>query len=439
MARGFRGARQRGPMFFRLKKSGERGYVQIVENKRDGAAVRQRVIANVGRADELAASGALASLIASGAELHRSSVASTRSTRTPKARCRLRRSGSVGRCCSVGSGGGRRRRCPDPFAEGARVRVFGRARRVRRRAASAIRLGIGSRLLVVDGGLRHPRRRRARSASLLPRHGLARRGGRGEAGRALAPRSVKDLIEEKLFDRRRDLFTDLSIVFMDTTEPLLLRRGRRDARRARLLQGLSPRPEADDPRPRRRRRRAADLHRDVAGNTADVSRFAGGRPLAETLFHRPGLRRRPRHDLGRNHRRAGGAQARIYPRRTRALRRRRAQDRARERRSFRAPPRRAQGGRDATVRQEVKAEGVRYVVCRNEAEAENDRKDRESDRRHARCATEEGRQGVDRQYRVSALSAQSRGQRRSLIRDRCGQARRGGALRRISSCAPTRR
>jgi hypothetical protein len=34
---------------------------------------------------------------------------------------------------------------------------------------------------------------------------------------ALAPRCVKDLIEEKLFDRRRDLFTDLSAVFMDTT------------------------------------------------------------------------------------------------------------------------------------------------------------------------------------------------------------------------------
>ena len=29
-------------MFFRLKKSGQRGYVQIVENKRDGAAVRQK-------------------------------------------------------------------------------------------------------------------------------------------------------------------------------------------------------------------------------------------------------------------------------------------------------------------------------------------------------------------------------------------------------------
>ena len=56
-------------MFFRLKKSGERTYVQIVENKREGAAVRQSVIANLGRADELAASGALASLIASGAKL----------------------------------------------------------------------------------------------------------------------------------------------------------------------------------------------------------------------------------------------------------------------------------------------------------------------------------------------------------------------------------
>ena len=34
---------------------------------------------------------------------------------------------------------------------------------------------------------------------------------------ALTPRCVKDLIEERLFDRRRDLFADLSAVFMDTT------------------------------------------------------------------------------------------------------------------------------------------------------------------------------------------------------------------------------
>ena len=58
-----------GPCSSASRGPAKRGYVQIVENKRDGAAVRQRVIANIGRADELAASGALASLIASGAKL----------------------------------------------------------------------------------------------------------------------------------------------------------------------------------------------------------------------------------------------------------------------------------------------------------------------------------------------------------------------------------
>jgi hypothetical protein len=54
-------------MFFRIKKSGTRGYVQVVENKRVDGTVRQSVIATLGRTDELAASGALASLLASGA------------------------------------------------------------------------------------------------------------------------------------------------------------------------------------------------------------------------------------------------------------------------------------------------------------------------------------------------------------------------------------
>ena len=56
-------------MFFRIKKSAERAYLQVVENKRVDGAVRQSVIANLGRADALAASGALASLLTSGAKL----------------------------------------------------------------------------------------------------------------------------------------------------------------------------------------------------------------------------------------------------------------------------------------------------------------------------------------------------------------------------------
>jgi hypothetical protein len=39
----------------------------------------------------------------------------------------------------------------------------------------------------------------------------------GQAGRTLAPRCVKDLIEERLFACRRDLFSDLSVAFLDTT------------------------------------------------------------------------------------------------------------------------------------------------------------------------------------------------------------------------------
>jgi len=36
-------------------------------------------------------------------------------------------------------------------------------------------------------------------------------------GRTLAPRCINDLVEERLFAARRNLFTDLSVVFMDTT------------------------------------------------------------------------------------------------------------------------------------------------------------------------------------------------------------------------------
>ncbi len=54
-------------MFFRIKQSGPRSYLQIVANHREGGAVRQKVIATLGRTDELAARGGLASLLASGA------------------------------------------------------------------------------------------------------------------------------------------------------------------------------------------------------------------------------------------------------------------------------------------------------------------------------------------------------------------------------------
>ena len=64
-------------MFFRVKKSGPRAYVQIVENRRIDGSVRQSVIVNLGRAEVLIASSALPALLAPGAKLTRPGAVAT--------------------------------------------------------------------------------------------------------------------------------------------------------------------------------------------------------------------------------------------------------------------------------------------------------------------------------------------------------------------------
>ena len=54
-------------MYFRKKTSGGRAYLQIVESRRVGAAVRQQVIATLGRLEDLQESGQLERLLRSGA------------------------------------------------------------------------------------------------------------------------------------------------------------------------------------------------------------------------------------------------------------------------------------------------------------------------------------------------------------------------------------
>src|SRR5579863_1610368 len=56
-------------MFFRTKASGSRSYLQIVENRWEAGRSRQRVIATLGRLDELQQSGKLDALLVSGARL----------------------------------------------------------------------------------------------------------------------------------------------------------------------------------------------------------------------------------------------------------------------------------------------------------------------------------------------------------------------------------
>jgi hypothetical protein len=54
-------------MYFRKKTSDGRAYLQIVESRREGVAVRQQVIATLGRVEDLVESGQLERLLRSGA------------------------------------------------------------------------------------------------------------------------------------------------------------------------------------------------------------------------------------------------------------------------------------------------------------------------------------------------------------------------------------
>ena len=55
-------------MFFRQKRSGDHVYLQIVENRWEKGGSKQRVIATVGRLDQLRESGQLDGLLQSGAK-----------------------------------------------------------------------------------------------------------------------------------------------------------------------------------------------------------------------------------------------------------------------------------------------------------------------------------------------------------------------------------
>jgi Transposase DDE domain len=113
-----------------------------------------------------------------------------------------------------------------------------------------------------------------------------------EAGQAdatpFAPRTTKDEIEERLFALRRDLFTDLSVVFMDTTSlsfegeggATLGRRGHSKDKRPDLKQMILAVVIDNDGRP--------ICSEMMPGNTADVSVLI---PIVDRLRSRFGITR----------------------------------------------------------------------------------------------------------------------------------------------------
>ena len=206
-------------MYFRRKQSQGRIYLQIVESQRTGTQVRQRVIATLGRLDELEASGQLDRLLRSGARFVQQSLVldAARTGEAPVIAVRHIGPALVFERLWVETG------CRDVIASLASKRghrfALERAvfltvlHRLMRSGSdlSADRWRADYRIAgVAEIGLHHLYRAMAWLGEELP-------AGQQDAATPFAPRCTKDLIEEQLFAHRRDLFSHLDLVFVDTT------------------------------------------------------------------------------------------------------------------------------------------------------------------------------------------------------------------------------
>jgi len=207
-------------MFFRQKKSGNHVYLQVVENHWEHGRSKQRVIATVGRLDQLQASGQLEGLLLSGAKFAESVMVLA-----------AHREGQAPVICT-------RRIGP--------TLVFGRLWE-ELRIPQVVQHLLADRqfelplerilFLTVLHRLMHSGSDRAcvrhwmqdyqvAGTEDLALHQVYRAMGwlgerlpdeQQEGATPFAPRCVKDAFEEALFERRRDLFSKLDLVFFDTT------------------------------------------------------------------------------------------------------------------------------------------------------------------------------------------------------------------------------
>ena len=206
-------------MFFRTKTSGPRTYLQVVENRWEGGRSRQRVVATPGRLDQLQQSGQLDALLVSGARLARSVLVLSEHAQGKLPTISVRHIGpalvfqrlwQLTGCQHV-------------------IQQLLKGRRFEFSIERAIFLTVLHRLF--DPGSDRAADKWKNDYEIegcedLQLHHLYRAMGwlGDELSRKqqvdktpFAPRCNKDLIEEGLFARRRDLFTELQLVFFDTT------------------------------------------------------------------------------------------------------------------------------------------------------------------------------------------------------------------------------
>jgi hypothetical protein len=206
-------------MFFRIKPSGPRRYLQIVENHWVDGRSRQRVVATLGRLDHLQQDGRLENLLASGARFAQQALLLSALESGQLEAVSRQRFGPV----AIFERLWRETGCA------AVLRRLLAQRRFEFAVERAVFLTVLHRLLVsgsdraadkwkaayavegvADLQLHHLYRAMAWLGEELP--AADQRGST-----RLVPLVTKDRIEEGLFQRRRDLFTHLQVVFFDTT------------------------------------------------------------------------------------------------------------------------------------------------------------------------------------------------------------------------------
>ena len=203
-------------MFFRSKPVGSYRYLQIVHSVREGKKVRQQVIATLGRLDLLEASGQLERLMRSGLRHCESFAVLDAHAAGEIEPVAIRRIGPdlvfarLWKECGI----------PDV------LRSILKERHYEFDVERAIYLTVLHRLFA-SGSDRAAER--WREDYLIPgtegldlHHLYRAMAFLGEAIEELekptgAVRCTKDLVEEALFDRRRDLFSEVELVFFDTT------------------------------------------------------------------------------------------------------------------------------------------------------------------------------------------------------------------------------
>lgn len=203
-------------MFFRVTRAGPYQYLQIARSHRDGKTVRQQTLLSLGRLDVLQASGQLDALLRSGLRLcERLTVVDAHAagkTDPVAVRCigpdlvfsRLWEQSGIQRCL---------------------VREL-EGRRYEFSVERAIYLTVLHRLFACGSDRAAERWReqyRIGGTEELELHHLYRAmaflGDPVDENVAVlgSPRCIKDRIEEALFERRRDLFSEVDLVFFDTT------------------------------------------------------------------------------------------------------------------------------------------------------------------------------------------------------------------------------